>query len=55
MPRAIGSAGDWIFGLSDARRGAVARRSRVALSVAIHAHIEGLGGQCEERVGKTRG
>src|SRR6476659_3466946 len=35
MPRAIGSAGDWILGESDARRGVAARRSRVALSVAM--------------------
>src|SRR6185369_12578795 len=39
IPRAIGSAGDWIFGASDTRLGVSARRSRVALSVAIGADI----------------
>jgi hypothetical protein len=42
MPRAIGSAGDWIFGLSGARGAADTRRSRIALSVAIRLHIEAL-------------
>ena len=44
IPRAIGSAGDWIFGTVGRAPGAVTRRSRVALSVAIVPHIEGLRG-----------
>jgi hypothetical protein len=39
IPRTIGSAGDWIFTLSDSRREAIARRSRVALSVAMSTYI----------------
>jgi hypothetical protein len=47
MPRTIGSAGDWILGVPAALRGMAARRSRVALSVAIRSHIEALGRHCE--------
>jgi hypothetical protein len=49
MPRAIGSAGDWILGVSDVRLGVAARRSRVALSVAIGSDIEGLFNHCERQ------
>src|SRR4051794_18399298 len=48
MPRAIGSAGDWILGASDTRLAVAARRSRVALSVAIRADIG-------QRSGKPKG
>src|SRR5690348_6804069 len=47
MPRAIGSAGDWILGGSDLGLCRAARRSRVALSVAIASRIEGPCGHCE--------